>query len=30
VCVLLEALVPQEFGRGENVVDLAAIQLSRL
>jgi hypothetical protein len=28
--VLLEVLVPQEFGRGDNVIDLGAVRLGRL
>jgi hypothetical protein len=28
--VLLEVLVPQEFGRGDNVIDLDGARLSRL
>jgi hypothetical protein len=28
--VLLEVLVPQEFGRGDNVVDLGSFAISRL
>jgi hypothetical protein len=28
--VLLEVLVPQEFGRGDNVIDLGSVRLGRL
>ena len=28
--VLLEVLVPQEFGRRDNVIDLGAVRLGRL